>query len=514
MKLISSLANRITSKRKQIAQLKAQVQSQRARIADLQKRSLLAAANNRLLEDWTLRKTSLNDDIQAGLVTARFRSRQLAKEDDYGKKFIGLCKSNIVGPEGLKLEMNIRDDNGKIDQKAQDKVKLAWEKFTNKKNFLASQDMDFFDAQHLIASTLPPDGEFFVRKIKGYPHNPFKFALQIIETDCVDEQKRERRENGNAVFMGVERDEWKRRVAYWIKKENPYDSGSGFSSGKLKSEPVSATEIIHGFVPVGVNQVRGLPWFVSPAPRMQMLNGYEEAAIVAARTAACKMGFLEEKPDAAGNYAGAGVDEDGNKIMEASPGSIEQLPQGFTFHAWDPSHPHTEHGSFIKTTLRGISAGLLVSYNSLANDLEGVNYSSIRAGLIDERDMWKIVQRWLIQHLWNDVFESFLEMAILSGQLDLPRYKFDKFNQPAFIPRRWPWVDPEKDIKAAILAIENGLDTRTDNIAERGGSIDENFDTLEHEQKLAESKGLNFTGLKGYAEQQQPQNGSDNPASA
>ncbi|MFL3666772.1 MAG: hypothetical protein ACJ06V_09365 [Verrucomicrobiota bacterium] len=30
----------------------------------------------------------------------------------------------------------------------------------------------------------------------------------------------------------------------------------------------------------------------------------------------------------------------------------------------------------------------------IANDLEGVNYSSIRAGLLDEREYYKAVQRW------------------------------------------------------------------------------------------------------------------------
>ncbi|MBK8663245.1 MAG: phage portal protein [Ignavibacteriales bacterium] len=33
-----------------------------------------------------------------------------------------------------------------------------------------------------------------------------------------------------------------------------------------------------------------------------------------------------------------------------------------------------------------------MSYNTLCNDLEGVNYSSIRAGLLDERAFYKEIQ--------------------------------------------------------------------------------------------------------------------------
>jgi lambda family phage portal protein len=483
--------NPFTSKSRRIAELE-------SKVAQMQKRTFTAALQSRLFEDWTAKRTSLNDEIRSGLVAIRERSRTMSREDDYGKKFVGLCKSNIVGPDGLKLELNIRDDNGKIDQMATDRVKLAWEKWTKKQNFSTSQDLSFFDAQGMLATSTPADGEYIVRKVKGYPHNPFKFAIQIVETDCLDETISRRTDIGTQVLMGVERDEWRRRIAYWIKTENPYESYT--LTAKTKAQRVDASEIIHGFVPLGVNQVRGISWFMPALPRQQMLNGYEEAAIVAARTAACKMGFLEEKPDAAGSYNGADTDSDGNTIMEASPGSIERLPPGFTFQSWDPSHPHTEHGNFIKTTLRGISAGLLVSYNSLANDLEGVNYSSIRAGLIDERDMWKIIQRWKIEHLWNDVFAAWLEMAIFSGQLNLPMYKFEKFNQPAFIPRRWPWVDPEKDMRAAILGIQNRLTTYTDVVADGGGSFDEIVMTAENDEKKLAAAGLEVTGLKGYEE--------------
>jgi lambda family phage portal protein len=496
MSWFSVITNPFTTKRRK---QELEIQHLRARVSNLQQRTLTAALQNRLTEDWVAKRTALNDEIRGGLVLARSRARQLAREDDYGRKFTGMCRSNIVGPDGLKLELNIRDDNGKIDQRAHDKIKIAWDKWAKKQNFSTSQDFSFFDAQNTLATTTPSDGEYVVRMVKGYPHNPFKFAVQLIETDCLDENLNAQANSGNTVTMGVERDAYRRRVAYHIKAENPYESYT--FNRKNKTERISAGEIIHGFVPIGINQVRGLPWFLSAMPRMQMLNGYEEAAIVAARTAACKMGFLVRKPDASGSYGGQDSDSDGNKIMDASPGSIEELPSGFGFESWDPSYPHTEHGSFIKTTLRGVSAGLLVSYNGLANDLEGVNYSSIRAGLIDERDMWKIIQRWKIEHLWNEIFANWLDMAIFTKQVDLPMAKYDKFNQPAFIPRRWPWVDPEKDMRAAILGIENFLTTRTDVIAEGGGSFDENVMTAEAEKKKLESADLKPTGLKGYAEE-------------
>ena len=96
----------------------------------------------------------------------------------------------------------------------------------------------------------------------------------------------------------------------------------------------------------------------------------EEAEITAARVAACKMGFLVK--DKADGYVGD-MDEAGNTLMEVEAGAIEELPMGTRFESWNPDHPVGNYSAFVKSCLRGIAAGLGVSYNMLANDLEGVN---------------------------------------------------------------------------------------------------------------------------------------------
>jgi capsid protein len=46
--------------------------------------------------------------------------------------------------------------------------------------------------------------------------------------------------------------------------------------------------------------------------------------------------------------------------------------------------------------LRGAANGAGVSYNALANDLENVNYSSIRAGVQEDQAHWKTLQQFMI----------------------------------------------------------------------------------------------------------------------
>ncbi|MBT3840841.1 MAG: phage portal protein [Verrucomicrobia bacterium] len=181
---------------------------------------------------------------------------------------------------------------------------------------------------------------------------------------------------------------------------------------------------------------------VSAMTRLQMLGAYEEAELTAARVAASKMGFLVKERSE--GYIGD-TDEAGNPLMEVEPGAIEELPMGTTFQSWNPDHPVGNYAGFVKSCLRGIAAGLGVSYNMLANDLEGVNYSSIRAGLLDEREYYKAVQRWFIDTVITPVFEGWLETNILNGTINLPAAKLEKFNAPDWKPRRWAWVDPLKD---------------------------------------------------------------------
>ena len=123
--------------------------------------------------------------------------------------------------------------------------------------------------------------------------------------------------------------------------------------------------------------------------------------------------------------------------------------------------------------LRGIAAGFGVLYNNLANDLEGVNFSSIRQGTLDEREHWKEMQEWLIETLVQPVFEAWLPRALLGGHIKikgrpLSAANIDAYGDVAWQPRRWAWIDPQADIQAAVTAKNNLLDSPGRIIREQG----------------------------------------------
>jgi lambda family phage portal protein len=169
---------------------------------------------------------------------------------------------------------------------------------------------------------------------------------------------------------------------------------------------------------------------------------------------------------------------------------LEQLPAGYTFEQFNPSEPGGDFDPFMSRTLKGFASALDVSYHHLASDLAGVNYTSSRTGELSDRDTWRTIQDWMIETFNENIFVDFLETQLIAGLLTfangnvLPYSKFDKFCSPCWVPRGWTWVDPLKDINAAIRGLEFGLTTRT-RIAAEGG--DDYQDLLDEMQQEAES---------------------------
>ena len=138
--------------------------------------------------------------------------------------------------------------------------------------------------------------------------------------------------------------------------------------------------------------------------------------------------------------------------------------------------------------------GLGTSYATLSQDLSSVNFSSIRAGLIEEREEWKEGQIWLIENLLDPVFANWLEMGLTMGAIGtLPLSKFDKFNAPKWTGRRWAWVDPLEDVEVARAAVGAGFKSSTQVVTEMGGDLEDIYEEIKEETDLADSLGLALT---------------------
>ena len=452
----------------------------------IKRRSFAGSNVGNLYSAWTTTNQSQDAELRNNLKTLRARSRELERNNDYAKKFIRMVKTNVIGPNGIIMQARVKNDNGQPDKVANAKIEDAWWNWADKGNCDVTGKYSFRDIQNLAMTSMARDGEILIRKLSGYQSNPFRFALQLIEADHLDENYNTNLNDGNKIKMGVEIDSYGRPLAYHLFNNHPGDSSFGQSYGERTRVP--ANEIIHLFVPQRLSQNRGIPWMHSAMTRLNMVGGYEEAELVAARIAAAKGGFYTS--GTGDDYVADDTDE-GTPIQEVEPGHFELLPKGLDFKQFNPEHPTTAFDMFIKAVLRGVASGLDVSYNYLANDLTSVNYSSIRAGILDERDVWKELQAFMIEHFMQEIFREWLRMALLTQMVELPISKIEKFNSVQWQPRGWQWVDPASDVEANTNAVNNLQKTRSEIAAERGKDFEEDIlAQLAIEQKLIEQYGL------------------------
>ena len=450
----------------------------------LVKRSFKGASGGRLFADFFSSSASADQELKQALVTLRNRSRELSRNDAYVSRYLNLLTSNVVGASGIRVNSKARDADGTLDQVANTIIESAWKKFSKKGNCTVDGQQSMIDCQKMFIEALARDGEVLVRQITD-PASEFGYRIEFLEADHLIDTKNETFTNGNRIVMGVEIDARRKPVAYHLYKNHPNDLGTGQSNETIR---VPAEEVIHAFIRQRPEQTRGYPFVASVMSNIKMLNGYYEAEIVAARVSSAKMGFFTTP--AGDGYVGDDLQDDYTPISSAEAGVFEQLPAGMDFKPFDVAHPTTAFESFSTAVLRSISSGLNISYHSLSNDLSSVNYSSLRAGSLEDRDQYRMLQKFMVEHFVEPVFRSWLKNA-MTKSMNLPIQKYDKFaDGVSFIPRSWGWVDPQREMAAHIAGLQNGIVTYQDIEASYGRDVEELFEQHDREQKLAEQYNI------------------------
>lgn len=457
------------------------------------RRTYAAAQINRLTADFVTQRTSANMELRRGLRTLRARSRELARNDDYMKRFLGLMVSGVIGPAGIRLQAKVEDSAGAADELLARAVERAWTTWSHKEHASASGKLSWLGAQRYYQRVLARDGEVLVQFVEA--SNPFGFALKFVDVDWLDETYNViNPDTGNRVLMSVEVDRYGRPVAYHLTPP-AYDYLYPENGRARQRERVPAEDFIHDFLVLDdEEQTRGVPWAHTAIKRLYDLGELEEAEMIASRIAACKGTYLI--PPLGDEDAGAEDDDLHPQTIEAiEPGMSQVTPPGWDVKVVDPQHPNANVVGFHKAMLRGVSAGLEVSYVSLTGDLESVNYSSIRAGLLDERDVYRALQAQAVESFCRPVYRRWLNRSVFMGAIPGARpADIGRLQEPKWRPRGWAWVDPLKDVQASVLAINNGLDSHIDVLAEQGEEFAHIMENLKTAKELAEKYQVNITG--------------------
>lgn len=423
-----------------------------------QVRSLDAAAGGRR---WEGAKTvpNRNAAIFAGGRTTAHRASYQALNNPHVANFVSALVSNLVGT-------GLTPQSEHPNQAQRQRIEQLWASWSDHAD--AAGLGDFSGVQELMARAMCEKGESFARLRPRLPADglPVPLQLEVMDPDQVPIDLHRDMANDARVRGGVEFDALGRRVAFHVYRQRPGDGPLA-----LETARVPAADMVHLFKPLGPGQVRGLSWLAPVLLGLHELDQFQDAQLVKQKVQAMLAGFIvDPEGDAAGfDKAKSGGIEG---ILEAGlePGTLYNLPGGRDIRFSEPPAGGAEYAAYVKASLRAIAAGLGITYEQLTGDLEGVNYSSIRAGLIEFRRRIAQLQRnVLVFQLCRPVWDRFVRLAILSGALEAPDFAAHPERYRAkWVSPGWDWVDPQKDLQAEILAIDAGIKSRQQVIAERG----------------------------------------------
>jgi lambda family phage portal protein len=442
------------------------------------KRNFFAGAiPSRLTADWITGSTGPTNELRGSIRTLRDRARDLERNNPLVRRYLALVAENVIGHKGIRLQARNQTAQGVPNIQANTAIESAFTDWQRAESCSADGRLSWRAFQQLVIRTVARDGEAFIRKVYGPPYG---FSLQLIDADLVDETYSRAAGDGiPAIKLGVEVDAWDRPLAYYCFKYHQWDVVGG-SRERMR---IPAEEIEHVFVPRRPGQTRGESWLAPVMLALRMLDGYAEAELVAARTAAAKMGFIVQSPDAPN---GTDPDSAQQTTMDAAPGVIDRLGVGETFDSWDPTHPSQNFALFVTQITKLIAAGLNVSYAGLTSDLRETNFSSGRIGLLQERDGWRILQVWMAEHFCEPIYREWIKVAWRTGRLSL-RMTPEQYNLHDWRPRGWAYVNPQQEQAADMMAVAAGFTSPQRVVADNGDDLEEIYAEIAAADTLADA---------------------------
>jgi lambda family phage portal protein len=433
--------------------------------------------------------------LRVGTRILRARAREMCNDAPHFKKFLKMCRTNVIGPHGLRLQCRAYNTDGKtLNVDLNKRVEAAFWDWGHAETCTLSGKMNWKACQRLFITQLARDGEVLVQKIEA--DNGWGFSLKFWNVDYLDETYNAILPNGNRIIMSVEIDGNDRPVAYWL--TTPFAEIIMFPETRDRFRTrVAASEMIHAFlVEEDESQVRGLTLFVAGLLQGKSLYSYVQGVVTQARITAMSLGFIEEDADLAGeNQYTGGEDPNGNERnpeVAFYPGGFTRLLPGQKLNQFDPKQPTQNHAEFKKTMESDCAVAFGVHYFSLSGDMEAVNYSSARVGLGEERDMWKELQDFVAEKFCREVYHEWAKAAMFTGKLQVKAREFDQIQNPNFQGRGWAYLDPMKEVNASVLAMGNNLATLTGELAKQGIDIDDHFETIKAERELAAKYGIDL----------------------
>lgn len=407
-------------------------------------------------------RATANQLLTGSLPLLRSYCRNLIRNNPSAKAGTEAFATLLIG-----TGIAVQPDTG--DEATDEALSREWERW------LASAEVggrSLYALQMEAAKELPQAGEAIWRlvvdpELSTYD-NPIPARLVAYEGEWLVDGVPEGA--GVSSVAGISLDKYGRPTAYYL--QNPES---------LDGEVVPAKDIIHIFERKRAMQARGEPDLSSVIETLMNERDLVDLELYAAKQngAMALVITSDAHPD-------PDTEEDGSPEDPAASvriGGVARLDPGEKIESFSHNRPSQAIAPF-RAMLRGdTAAAMRIPRRFLDRDVSGANYSSMRADMLDTERLLNPLRETVGHQVAGEVYRKvlpFLKIAAgITGEVS-SKYRL--------IPDGQPYVDPMKDIQAAVAAIDANLSTYEAEVGRRGGDYRQIW--AQRRKEKVESEGL------------------------
>lgn len=453
---------------------------------------------------------SPREDIDANNSTMRQRCRMLYMSAPVAASGIKTNRTNTIGL-GLKLNPKIDWEYlGITAEQAEEwekNTKAEFKIWAERKDACDATGMnDFFEIQQLAFVSWLISGDVFIllKHEETDNNHPYSLRLHAIEADrCSTPQSsmsylsnmtEGKAKNGNRIYDGVEVDGGGKVVAYHIRNTYPYQvtaEETQWTRVEAYGDKTGLPNIAHVMSSERPEQYRGVSYLAQIIEPILQTRRYTEAEITAAIVESFFTAFVKttgntnELPFDDTSPEGKEEKYDPNEY-EMGPGQMVIMNPGEDVDFAEPKRPASSFDSFVKAMCTQMGAALEIPRDLLIKDFSS-SYSASRGALLEAWKSFRMYRGWFVSDFCKPIYEVWLSEAVAIGRINAPGFFGDRRTKEAWMGSEWigpsqGQLDPEKEVIAEILAVNEGFSTHEDStVRMNGGDWNANMNKLKTE---------------------------------
>lgn len=311
-------------------------------------------------------------------------------------------------------------------------------------------------------------------------------AIQTIEGHRV--QTPNQGAPGTTCSLGVELDDYRTPVGYWVGQDEIDPSSSGSVRTVMQYVPAyddnGNQQIFHVAARKRPSQTRGVSAFAPCYQAIEMYDDISFAKMVQQQVVSCITFFRKREASFTGGLPAAmgeqTVDTEFERTLEElAPGAMLTGQPGESIEGFSPNTPNSEFFEHVNLILQTITINIGLPLMLVLLKPDGT-YSAYRGALDQARLGWACRQRMIIDQFLRPVYRWMLDywadtderFAAIRDRLGKAYYRH-KFNPPT-----WPYIDPLVDVQADERQISSGLNSPRRVHAARGRDYFEVVDEI------------------------------------